>query len=113
MEGCMGGTMRTGTEDVLGTEAFGRGGSDLVPRMDRQGYEEDEVAQRRRWLAERTGFELSHVALGSIPTGSFRGNIENLIGVAQVPLGVAGPLRVNGEFAEAVYYVPLATTEGA
>ena len=54
-----------------------------------------------------------HVGRGSIPTESLRGNIENPIGSAQVPLGVAGPLRVNGEFAEGIYYVPLATTEGA
>ena len=40
-------------------------------------------------------------------------NIENPIGIAAVPLGVAGPLLVNGEFAEGKYYLPLATTEGA
>jgi len=40
-------------------------------------------------------------------------NIENMIGVVQVPLGVAGPLRVKGEYARGSYYLPLATTEGA
>ncbi|PWB31089.1 hypothetical protein DCO48_18140 [Pseudomonas sp. SDI] len=30
-----------------------------------------------------------------------------------VPLGVAGPLRVNGRFAQGEFYAPLATTEGA
>jgi len=28
-------------------------------------------------------------------------------------VGVAGPLRVNGEFAQGDFYIPLATTEGA
>jgi hydroxymethylglutaryl-CoA reductase (NADPH) len=42
-----------------------------------------------------------------------RGNVENPIGAAQVPLGVAGPLLVHGEHAEGDFYVPLATTEGA
>lgn len=40
-------------------------------------------------------------------------NIENLIGTVKVPVGLAGPLRVNGLFAQGDYYVPLATTEAA
>src|SRR6202022_4805594 len=41
-----------------------------------------------------------------------RGNVENFAGVAQVPIGIAGPLRINGEHARGEFYVPLATTEG-
>lgn len=44
---------------------------------------------------------------------SYRRNIENFIGTIQVPVGLAGPLRVNGLFAQGDYYVPLATTEAA
>ena len=40
-------------------------------------------------------------------------NIENFIGTVKLPVGVAGPLRVNGLFAQGDYYVPLATTEAA
>ncbi len=40
-------------------------------------------------------------------------NIEHFIGTAKVPVGIAGPLRVNGLFASGDYYVPLATTEAA
>ena len=40
------------------------------------------------------------------------GNIEHFTGVAQVPIGIAGPLLVNGEHAQGEFYVPLATTEG-
>lgn len=43
----------------------------------------------------------------------YRRNIENFIGTAKVPVGVAGPLRVNGLFAQGDYYVPLAITEAA
>lgn len=40
-------------------------------------------------------------------------NIENYIGTVSVPVGVIGPLRVNGLFARGDHYVPLATTEAA
>jgi len=43
----------------------------------------------------------------------FARNIENFIGTLKVPVGVAGPLRVNGLFAQGDYYLPLATTEAA
>jgi hydroxymethylglutaryl-CoA reductase (NADPH) len=42
-----------------------------------------------------------------------RGNVENPVGAVQTPLGVAGPLVVNGRHARGRFYVPLATTEGA
>ncbi len=40
-------------------------------------------------------------------------NIENFIGTVKVPVGVIGPLHVNGIYAQGHYYVPLATTEAA
>lgn len=43
----------------------------------------------------------------------YQGNIENFIGLAQVPIGVVGPLRINGLYAGGDFCVPLATTEGA
>lgn len=41
------------------------------------------------------------------------GNIENYIGMARVPTGVIGPLRIIGSSAQGDFYVPLATSEGA
>ncbi|MFL6263788.1 MAG: hydroxymethylglutaryl-CoA reductase [Thermoanaerobaculia bacterium] len=89
------------------------GATDLVPRLEEQGYAAGAVAERRRWVEERTGARLAHVGASSLPTESLRGNVENPVGSVQVPLGVAGPLRVAGEHAEGLFYVPLATTEGA
>ncbi|MBB1313592.1 MULTISPECIES: hydroxymethylglutaryl-CoA reductase [Aliivibrio] len=40
-------------------------------------------------------------------------NIEHFIGTVKIPVGLAGPLRVNGLFAKGDYLVPLATTEAA
>ena len=42
-----------------------------------------------------------------------KGRIENPIGTVQIPLGIAGPLQVNGLHAIGTFYIPLATTEGA
>ena len=43
----------------------------------------------------------------------YQGNIENFIGLLRMPLGLAGPLRVNGLAAKGDYWIPLATTEAA
>ncbi len=45
--------------------------------------------------------------------GRYRANIENMIGTVKVPVGIAGPLRVNGLHAHGDFVVPLATTEAA
>src|SRR5436305_1952573 len=42
---------------------------------------------------------------------AFSRNIENYIGTVKIPVGVAGPVRINGTHAHGDYYVPLATTE--
>jgi hydroxymethylglutaryl-CoA reductase (NADPH) len=86
---------------------------ELVPRMQGQGYAPADIAARRRWLEERTGVALPHVGACSLPGESMRGKVENPIGAAQVPLGIAGPLLLQGEHARGMFYVPLATTEGA
>jgi len=75
---------------------------------------EEAVRVRRAFIEGETGTPLP--AVGSFTIGIDRvvkRNIENMIGVVQVPLGVAGPLRVKGEYARGSYYLPLATTEGA
>ncbi|MCQ2962284.1 MAG: hydroxymethylglutaryl-CoA reductase (NADPH) [archaeon] len=44
---------------------------------------------------------------------AFAKNIENPIGTIQVPIGVAGPVTINGEHAKDDFFIPLATSEGA
>jgi hydroxymethylglutaryl-CoA reductase (NADPH) len=76
-------------------------------------YSRESVDERRRWVEARTGARLAQVGAFALASERMRGNVENPIGAAQVPLGVAGPLAVEGEHARGVFYVPLATTEGA
>ena len=83
-----------------------------IPRSRENDYTPEAAAGRREFLRERTGVELEHVAEWSFDPGIAQGNIENFIGAAQVPLGVAGPVLVNGEHAKGDFYVPLATAEG-
>lgn len=89
------------------------GPADLVPRLRDQGYSADSVSRRGRWLERRTGASLEHAGRPSFDMELARGNIENPIGVAQVPLGVAGPVLVRGMHAKGLFYVPMATSEGA
>jgi hydroxymethylglutaryl-CoA reductase (NADPH) len=82
-----------------------------IPRSERD-YTDEMAAARRAFAHERTGAELSHVAHYDFDPAMVSGNVENFIGVAQVPIGLAGPLRVRGEHANGDFFVPLATTEG-
>ena len=93
-----------------------RGGiskADLMPKQKKIDYTAEAARARREWLSQKTGAELKHIAVFSEDPDNMRGNVENLIGVAQIPIGVAGPLNVNGQYAQGKYYVPMATTEGA
>jgi hydroxymethylglutaryl-CoA reductase (NADPH) len=83
-----------------------------IPRDEQNNYSQEAIAERHEWLEEKTGVEFEHVPEFSFDAERGEGNIENFIGVAQMPLGVAGPMKVNGEHADGEYPIPLATTEG-
>jgi hydroxymethylglutaryl-CoA reductase (NADPH) len=89
------------------------GPDDLLPRLKDNGYDTERVGRRRAWVEQRTASHLPHIAGSSWDFEQTRGNIENPIGVAQVPMGVAGPILVRGQHAKGLFYVPMATTEGA
>jgi len=72
------------------------------------------VAVRRKAVERMTGAPLVHVGSHSIDIGAVTGrNIDSPIGAVQVPVGVAGPVKVNGSAAKGEFPIFLATTEGA
>ena len=83
-----------------------------VPRDRENDYTREAARMRARFAAERTGASLDHVSSYSFDPATVGGNVEHFVGVAQVPIGLAGPLLDNGEHAQGEFYVPLATAEG-
>lgn len=83
----------------------------------------DNSSSRRQFLEQKLGINLENISKFTFSEVQVSGrNIENLIGATQVPLGVAGPLKVKNsiprlrsgqELKIKNYYIPLATTEGA
>ncbi|WP_435359448.1 hydroxymethylglutaryl-CoA reductase (NADPH) [Haloarchaeobius sp. DFWS5] len=71
------------------------------------------AAARRLLLEDETDASLDTVGDYAFDAADAESNIENMLGAAQLPMGVAGPVTVNGGAADGEYYLPLATTEGA
>lgn len=107
----------------------GRPTAEMVALLDATHADERPVPPRvpcpREWNADahrrrvdfvrELGTEIPHLTgdADHPDPGTLRGSIENFIGFAQVPVGLVGPLRVNGLHARGDFYVPLATSEGA
>ncbi|MFB6195424.1 MAG: hydroxymethylglutaryl-CoA reductase (NADPH) [Haloplanus sp.] len=68
---------------------------------------------RRRLVASDADVSLDAVGDYAFPADRADANVENMIGAAQVPMGVAGPVTVHGGAVEGERYLPMATTEGA
>jgi hydroxymethylglutaryl-CoA reductase (NADPH) len=83
-----------------------------IPRGETDDYGESAIRERQDFVEKFTGAKLDHLRHYSFDPHILSGNIEHFTGVAQIPIGFAGPLKVNGEFATGEYVVPMATTEG-
>lgn len=83
-----------------------------IPRDPFDNYCEEAVQKRRAFLKTHCSQDFEHVFMETYDPHVTRGNIENFIGTAQIPIGLAGPLLLDGEAAKGEFYVPLATTEG-
>jgi hydroxymethylglutaryl-CoA reductase (NADPH) len=83
-----------------------------IPRDANDDYSPEAVKQRQSFIEQYTGVKLQHIPQYSFDGNILKGNIENFTGVAQIPLGFAGPLTIHGEHAQGDFIVPMATTEG-
>lgn len=83
-----------------------------IPRSKADDYSEEIIQKRQGFVQEFTGAKLEHVAKYSFDPHVSAGNVEHFTGVAQIPIGLAGPIQINGEYAQGDFLIPLATTEG-
>ena len=81
--------------------------------LKNRGHKSADVEERRKAVEQLTETDLRAVTDYSFDPEVASKNIENMIGVTQIPLGFAGPVQINGDYASGPYLVPLATTEGA
>jgi hydroxymethylglutaryl-CoA reductase (NADPH) len=83
-----------------------------LPRQSDDDYSPEIIRRRQKFVEQFTGVKLEHVTKFSFDPHAAKGNCEHFTGVAQVPLGLAGPLKINGEHAQGEFLIPLATSEG-
>jgi len=78
-----------------------------------RGIGKSDVDERRNAVEKLTGTKLDNISKYSFDPADAAKNIENMIGVTQIPLGFAGPVTVCGDHAKGDFIIPMATTEGA
>jgi hydroxymethylglutaryl-CoA reductase (NADPH) len=83
-----------------------------IPRSKSDDYSSEALRERQAFVERFAGVTLDHVRRFSFDPHLAKGNCEHFSGVAQIPLGFAGPLRIVGEHAEGDFLIPLATSEG-
>jgi hydroxymethylglutaryl-CoA reductase (NADPH) len=83
-----------------------------IPRDNQDDYSESAIRARQQFVAQFTGKQLDHLKHYSFDPHILQGNCEHFTGVAQIPVGFAGPIQINGEHAQGEYLIPMATTEG-
>jgi len=85
-----------------------------LPKVPARGLYTEEARQERLHFArEQTGASLYEVEQTRLDPSKLVSNIEAFVGSVEIPVGLAGPLHIKGEYAGGLYYAPMATSEGA
>jgi hydroxymethylglutaryl-CoA reductase (NADPH) len=98
--------------DALDTIAEIRVRQATIPWDKEANYEPEIIKKRLDFIQEYSGVTVEHINKYSFDPRVAQGNIENFSGVTQTPLAFAGPLKVNGEYAQGDFLIPLSTSEG-
>ena len=82
-----------------------------VYQLDSEFGERNAVTARRKYLEKLSNVETRHIQEYTLDEKlAMQKNIENMIGAIQIPLGFAGPISINGKYAQGEFNVPLATS---
>ena len=113
-------------EKISSKESIEEIGKNIFPRSKenipfieaiptQEAYSEKGMEIRLEYLKNHTKTEIDYVSFKKKFDNleNLKGNIENFIGTCQIPLGIAGPILINGTHANGDFFIPLATTEGA
>ena len=74
------------------------------------GYRSSDSKRRVSWLQDKTGFNYQDLQVDDAE--DLKGIIENHIGYMNIPMAIAGPLNLEGQYAKGEFYVPICTLEG-
>lgn len=98
--------LAAGEEDIL------PGHGDVGDIPARGHYTEQSRRERLRWIRAASGAPLGTLDDIRLDVRTLPGNIENVVGSVEVPVGLAGPLLFDGAHVRGRITAPLATTEG-
>lgn len=89
-------------------------GESNLPKVPARGlYTEDAKLERLQYVRDNTDAKLERIAETTLEAKALVSNIEAFVGSVEIPVGIAGPLHINGGHADGLFYAPMATTEGA